>query len=806
MLQGFSQRVVPLALWVLLAAAAVAERTIESGRYADSAAAQAVWKPLAGTEAVAAAAAGESSSLLFPCRFRTSRPERAGWDRKVDLDLSRSRGVEFEFCCADPGPIAHLSMYFRSGAGWYVEAFRPGASNVWRTVRIDRSGMETEGKPAGWDSITAIRICAWRDGETDTEFRLRDLRTAGSLGDDVRVAIVRGGPAPGRSREDAAEAEVYAAAVADVFDEAGIPTLSIAEAEAKASLLRRAGLVVLPYNPSMPDRAAGEIADYLRGGGRLLAFYVLPDLLCPLVGIRAGTHVKAKQPGQFSTIQFDEGAVPGAPSAACQESWNIVDVRPVDGAARVLARWADDEGRSTDYPAVVGSSNGLLMTHVLLPGDAANKRRMVTAMAGFLEPRVWQQAAESALENAGRLGGYRGFREAVEAIGNGSSNALADVASARRLHEETESLIAAGLYLEACSKADEVGRLLKLGYCRAQTPLRGEFRAFWCHSAFGVNGMDWESAVRNLADNGFTAILPNMLWGGAAYYDSSVLPVVPAVRKNGDPLAECLAACRRHGLQMHVWKVNWNLGACAPRNLVGDLRRAKRLQEDAAGKEEPWLCPSHPENQKMEIDAMVEVARKYAVDGLHFDYIRYPDSAHCFCAGCKERFEKALAVRVGRFPDDVRSGPLKTQWLQWRRDNITTVVRAVSEQARAVRPGLKISAAVFSDWSTVRDTLGQDWKLWCEKGYLDFVCPMDYVPEDDHFESLVAKQTAWAGGVPCYPGIGASSSRSQLPPERVIDQIRITRRYATKGFVIFNYGVNEARNLVPCLGMGITAK
>ena len=237
------------------------------------------------------------------------------------------------------------------------------------------------------------------------------------------------------------------------------------------------------------------------------------------------------------------------------------------------------------------------------------------------------------------------------------------------------------------------------------------------------------------------------------------------------------------------------------------MRQEGRLQASARGKEEPWLCPSHPENQKLEIAAMVEVARNYDVDGIHFDYIRYPDSDHCFCNGCRDRFTKAVGRPVEHWPQDVLgSGPLRQQWLDWRRDNITTVVKAVSEQARAVRPKIKISAAVFRNWAVDRDGVGQDWKLWCEKGYLDFVCPMDYTTSDPQFENWIASQKEWAGKVPVYPGIGEASSSSQLPMDRVIGQIQIARRHQTNGFVIFNYGGSEARDLLPMLGLGITAK
>ena len=98
------------------------------------------------------------------------------------------------------------------------------------------------------------------------------------------------------------------------------------------------------------------------------------------------------------------------------------------------------------------------------------------------------------------------------------------------------------------------------------------------------------------------------------------------------------------------------------------MRRGGRLQANSRGIEEPWLCPSHPENQKLEIDSMVELARRYDVDGLHFDYIRYPDSDHCFCAGCQKRFQQATGLAISHWPTDVLvEGSRRQPWLEWRR-------------------------------------------------------------------------------------------------------------------------------------------
>jgi len=322
--------------------------------------------------------------------------------------------------------------------------------------------------------------------------------------------------------------------------------------------------------------------------------------------------------------------------------------------------------------------------------------------------------------------------------------------------------------------------------------------------------MTWDQAVKLLADSGFTAVLPNMLWGGAAFYDSDVLPVAPEVKEKGDQIALCLAACRKYGVECHVWKVNYNMGSAAPKDFAARMKAAGRTQVTPDGKPNArWLCPSHPANQKLEIDAMVEVARKYDVHGIHFDYIRYPGRQGCFCGGCRERFEKAIGRKVKRWPADVRlSGDpdLHAKWLDFRREQITAVVAAVSQRARKVRPGVKISAAVFRNWPADRDSAGQDWKLWCDRGYLDFVCPMDYTPHNAHFRDMVARQVGWAGKVPCYPGIGVSVWPDPTNVAKLIEQIHITRRAKTGGFTVFNYDPGVAREVLGMLGKGITSK
>ncbi len=783
---------------------------IDDCQYPDNAATQTAWEPMRGSLPVSLVTVDGRKALRLACNFADTNLERASWDRRIKLDLGSARGVQFDIRCRDASPVSYFSLYFQSGEGWYHASFFPESSTGWNTIALDKTSMTVEGKPAGWGQINAIRLSAWRGKDANTEFFVRELRKVGVLGADASIAIIRAESVARQSAGEARSVSQFTGTVAQNLYALNIGCATLSDLEVTAQALKPAKLVILPYNPSLPEGVADALAEYLKSGGRLLAFYVVPEKLWPMAGLKAATHVTAAYPGNFSTIRFTGNALAGAPPTVGQQSWNIHAFEPVPGESRVLAQWFDNKGQATGYPAVLGSAHCMVMSHVLLMDDPPNKRRMLLAMVGSLVPEIWRQAADAALGQVGNIGGFSSFNDAIKRIGElkpDNGRVAEALTSAQTLREAAQTLMAEQKFADSMDKASAAAQLVKEAFCQAQSPLQGEFRAFWCHSAFGVQGLSWDEAVGRLAENGFTAILPNMLWGGAAFYQSKVLPIAQPVSQRGDQIAECVAACRKHGLQIHVWKVNWNLGGAAPREFVERMRREGRLQASSSGKEELWLCPSHPQNQKLEIDSMIEIARDYDVDGIHFDYIRYPDSDHCFCGGCRERFQRATGLPIQNWPKDVLvDGPLRQRWLDWRRSNITTVVASVSQRVRALKPKLKISAAVFTNWAADRDGVGQDWKLWCEKGYVDFVCPMDYTPSNASFENMMTRQLQWANRTPCYPGIGVSASSSHFGVDRVIEQIQLTRRHQTGGFIIFNYGVEESKNLVPLLGLGITAK
>jgi hypothetical protein len=763
------------------------------------------WQPMAGSPPVAAVERDGARALRMPCAFEGNPVERASWDLAVRLDLSGARGVGLRCLCPDPGPVSHFSIYFESGGGWYAFTFSPPAA-AWGTVAIDKENAVVEGSPAGWGKIRTIRISAWRGGETRTDLFIAGLRAEGR---DAPIAVILGSSVARAAPEERESVRTYTGSVARCLKDLGFPHVVIADDDITPASLEGRKLVILPHNPSMPDASVRAVAGFIAAGGKLISFYGIPAPIAAAAGVEIGAHVKERAPGQFSSMRFAAPLPAGMPENVPQRSWNILDARPAPGRGRIAASWHDGDGRPTGHAAVIATDAGFHVTHVLIPEDPEAKRHMVAAMAGHLVSGLWAEASRAAIAGSGRIGPYPDFEEARRAIAGdaaGDPGALAALETAGKLRAEAADLAASGRHPESIEKAGESRKALLDAFCRAQKPLPGEHRAFWCHTAGGAGGLGWDEAVRRLAASGFTAIIPNMLWGGIAHYESEVLPVSPEVRSAGDPLAKCLAACRKHGVRCHVWKVNWNMSGRAPADFAARMKREGRTQVTFDGSpNQRWLCPSHPENRKLELDAMVEVASKYAVDGIHFDYIRYPDRDGCFCPGCRGRFEGAIGRPVARWPADVRGDRgLEARWLDFRRDQITALVAAVSESARKARPGIMISAAVFPNWPVDRDAVGQDWKLWCERGYLDFVCPMDYTADDGAFEGFVRRQVGWAGKVPCYPGIGLSVWSPPDDAVVLIGKIRIARRIGTGGFTVFDYSPPATQSVLPLCGVGIT--
>jgi uncharacterized lipoprotein YddW (UPF0748 family) len=208
-----------------------------------------------------------------------------------------------------------------------------------------------------------------------------------------------------------------------------------------------------------------------------------------------------------------------------------------------------------------------------------------------------------------------------------------------------------------------------------------------------------------------------------------------------------------------------------------------------------WLCPSQPVNRTMSIAAINEMLTRYPVGGLQFDYIRFYEEPCCYCAHCRKSFETYAGKKFDKWPTPVISGNAVEKFQQWKQEMVNDWCRELSAATRQARPGIVVTAAVFSDLDRSRVEKGQDWRLWLQRGWLDQVCTMTYVTDAAQFETLLRKQRVW---VPkreqLVAGIGSWKFETMQPLQ---NQIAISRKHQLAGFALFSYDDAATRNFLP---------
>ena len=738
--------------------------------------------------------------LICPLK---SEEERCFWEADMRLDLSGTTEIVLSIRATQPAAISRCSLHFRSGEGWYGGWFEINGPG-WQTVRIARHDFAAEGSPTGWGMIEGVRLSFWRGEARDTIVTL-----AGLQGNCDSLLVLRNSDAAATLPKEMATINRTVDRVSRWFEAAGVSVGNLNDDDVKDGVPAGCQLLVLPYNPQPPETTIKSVVAFAARGGRIIAAYHMPSELAPVLGLK-GTRWMATGPSEaFASIRFCEDPTDGFPFVMHQDSWNA-NIPLLDGA-EVLGYWQDGAGVTSALPAVTISTNGAFIGHVLTNMDREQKTQFLVALAATVQPDMKAELAAAMMARSQRLFGLadgvatRAFIRA-EAIGALRPRTEARLAALDRYCEASVGITNAVSFGELQRRADETRKLTQAAYFGA-VPNRGvtnEFRGVWCHSPEGVDGLSWDDAVRDLKRFGFNTLFANMVWAGVAYYPSSSVPVSPLVRTRGDLLKQCLSACRKHGVDLHVWKVCWNLTRAAPA-FVKAMRRAGRLQQNADGTEQLWLCPSDPRNRDLELSAVVEVARNYDVAGIHLDYIRYPSADSCYCEGCRKRFGDGTALVVTNWPADVITGDHASAYKAWRSEQITSFVVQTAAAIKNVRQDIELSAAVFPSWPSCRETLGQDWVSWAKSGAVDFVCPMSYVTDAAEAASLTTAQLAAVGaGARLYPSLGPSTKG--LPPEQVVRQVDWVRKAGAKGFVLFELDRDLLDVHLPALRAGATAE
>ncbi len=781
---------------------------LDEFKYASAAEAQAAWAAQDGTAPVKPWIADGHAGLELFCNYAGTNIPRAFWDLELKVDLALSGAICFDIYPEQLNSIGSCNIYFKSGDGWYRGSFYLPAEKCWTRIRLLRSEFGSEDSPAGWSKIERIRIGFWANGRQDARVFLANL--AAEDGRGAQVLLLRRSERPREQKDPGREwREKAILEHVRLFEQGGIAAPLFDTAELTPQVLGQIKVAVLIGTAELDDAAAKLLTEFVQKGGKLIASGNLPPELAAAMDIKAGAYRGVKTMGEIEALRFGQTTLPGVPSIIQQSCWGVNEAQPLNEQAEVLAWWQGRDGADLRLPAVIVSPAGAYVSAMLRGSERGAKSALLRALVLRLCPDLAPAVYARRLALAGEFLAAGDWAAAVALVQNlpeANEKSRPLLAQAQARYEQAGKSAAAKDFAGALAALDQADDSLLEAYASAQQSRPGEVRAIWCHNHNGIPGWSWEEAAEALATAGLNNLFVNMVWGMSAGYPSQVLA---RHQDYGDAqrdyLQDCIAACHKRGIKVHVWMVNWQAGHHAPPEVVEKFQAEGRTQITRDGEATKWLCPSHPANQQLQLDAMLEAARMPGVDGIQFDYIRYHGPEVCFCPTCRKAFETRLGRAVAKWPQDVdMDGPLYQEWVQFRCDNITRLVKAVHDEVKRVAPQVKISADVFNSHPECRVTVGQDWRVWVEQGYLDFVCPMNYTGNDRRFEAWTSSQLQFAGKkMPLYPGIGSFEHES---PANTIRQIRLARELQTPGWTIFDFSAATVQNILPYLPKGITVR
>jgi len=242
-----------------------------------------------------------------------------------------------------------------------------------------------------------------------------------------------------------------------------------------------------------------------------------------------------------------------------------------------------------------------------------------------------------------------------------------------------------------------------------------------------------------------------------------------------DPLAFWVAEAHKRGLELHTWfnpyRAHHPSGKKNENSIVNTHSELVRGIKGGYF----WMDPSLQKTQDFSYDVVMDVVRRYDIDGVHFDDYFYP-------------------YNDGEFPDDepyaayIGAGGKLTR-KDWRRDAVNVFIKRVYDGIKAEKQWVKFGISPFGIWrpgnpSSIRgydqyDKLYADAKLWLNEGWVDYWTPQLYWPTRQIPQSYPVLLGWWTAENThhrnLWPGLFTSKIKTEAQALENFSQIMITR-------------------------------
>jgi len=253
-----------------------------------------------------------------------------------------------------------------------------------------------------------------------------------------------------------------------------------------------------------------------------------------------------------------------------------------------------------------------------------------------------------------------------------------------------------------------------------------------------------------------------------------------------DPLSFAIEQAHKRGLELHAWFNPYRAGHSSSKSAVSPTHITRRHPELVRqyGKQ-VWLDPGEKAVQDYSFSVVMDVVRRYDVDGIHFDDYFYPYK------------ENDAAGSELDFPDDAswRRYGHRMNRDDWRRENVNSFIQRIYSSIKATKPWVKFGISPFGIWRPENpaqikgfDAYGKlyaDSRKWLSKGWVDYFVPQLYWAIDRKDQSFPVLLKWWqqqnSKGRNLYAGLdttktGSSSRREGWTSDEILNQIRITRK------------------------------
>lgn len=306
---------------------------------------------------------------------------------------------------------------------------------------------------------------------------------------------------------------------------------------------------------------------------------------------------------------------------------------------------------------------------------------------------------------------------------------------------------------------------------------------------------DVERLVADAADAGFDALVFQVRGAASTLHPSRLEPRAPEMAgmpEGYDPLRIALEAAHARGLDLHAW-INcvpswWGSEAPLDPEHVYHAHPEWHWYDQRGGRQAlserfyVSLNPCLPEVRAHIVAVCEELVAGYALDGLHLDYIRFPNEPPATPQGSGSdwprdaRTLELYAEATGLAPDDDGA-----RWDAWRAAQVSELVRGIRAVVDARAPELVLSAAVGSVPERALAEHFQDIETWIDEGLVDLVLPMNYTAEPALFAQRLDDWAQRAQRVPVAMGVMAKGD----PEARALQLRRAADAF--DALVVFGY-------------------